>query len=111
MGFSLNPYELTARGLNLYAGVVDEIIHSLRPARVLYGGCALEMIVEAFWDRGIKAKGVDISEYAIANVSADMREHCRVASLPKPLVLRYDLAVCIEMLEHMPAEESGIGSK
>ncbi|NTG47595.1 class I SAM-dependent methyltransferase [Agrobacterium rhizogenes] len=107
-GFGPNAYERTAPWLNFYAHIVDEIIRSLQPRRVLDAGCALGMVVEAFWDRGIEAEGVDISEYAIANVRADMREHCHVASLTKPFESRYDLAVCIEVLEHMPAEEAAI---
>ncbi|TWB51688.1 methyltransferase family protein [Rhizobium sp. ERR 922] len=107
-GFGPDAYERTAPWLNFYARIVDEIIRSLQPRRVLDAGCALGMVVEAFWDRGIEAKGVDISEYAIANVRADMREHCRVASLTKPFESRYDLVVCIEVLEHMPAEEAAL---
>lgn len=110
-GFGPDAYERTAPWLSFYANIVDEIIRSLQPRRVLDAGCALGMVVEAFWDRGIEAEGVDISEYAIANVRADMREHCQVASLTKPFESRYDLVVCIEVLEHMPAEEAAIAIK
>jgi SAM-dependent methyltransferase len=103
-GFGPNPYERSAPWLNFYAGIVDEIIRSLGPRRVLDAGCALGMMVEAFWDRGVEAEGVDISDYAIANVRGDMREYCRVASLTEPFTSRYDLIVCIEVLEHMPAD-------
>ena len=103
-GLGPDPYERSAPWLNFYAGIVDEIIRSLGPRHVLDAGCALGMVVEAFWDRGVEAEGVDISEYAIANVRADMREHCRVASLTEPFTSRYDLIVCIEGLQHMRAE-------
>jgi 2-polyprenyl-3-methyl-5-hydroxy-6-metoxy-1,4-benzoquinol methylase len=103
-GLGPDPYERSAPWLNFYAGIVDEIIRSLGPRRVLDAGCALGMVVEAFWDRGVEAEGVDISEYAIANVRADMREHSRVPSLTEPFTSRYDLIVCVEVLEHMPAE-------
>lgn len=103
-GCGPDPYERNEAWLPFYARIIEHIIRSLAPKTVLDAGCALGMMVEAFWDRGVEAKGVDISEYAIANVRPDMREHCRVASLTDPLPGRYDLVTCIEVLEHMPAE-------
>jgi SAM-dependent methyltransferase len=82
--------------------VADHLIRSLRPARVLDIGCALGFLVEAFWDRGVEAWGLDISSYAIANVRPDMREYCRLGSATQPIENGpYDLITCIEVLEHM----------
>ena len=61
--------------------------------------------MECLRDRGVEAFGVDISEYAIGEVRPDIRRFCRVASATEPLSRRYDLIVCIEVLEHMPAHE------
>ncbi|GJD39818.1 MULTISPECIES: class I SAM-dependent methyltransferase [Methylobacterium] len=99
-------YERSRTWLNFYSTVVEHIIRSIAPKTVFDAGCALGMIVEAFWDRGIEATGADISEFAIANVRADMREHCFVASLADPIAGRYDLVTCIEVLEHMPSAEA-----
>ncbi len=66
------------------------------------------MLVEALWDRGIEAHGVDLSPYAISQVRPDMRPYCRVGSLTEPIEGRYDLVTCIEVLEHMPHEEASI---
>ncbi|GJE16947.1 class I SAM-dependent methyltransferase [Methylobacterium marchantiae] len=105
-GCGPDAYERSAPWLNFYSTIVEHIIRSIAPKTVFDAGCALGMVVEAFWDRGIEAKGADISEFAIANVRADMREHCSVASLADPITGRYDLITCIEVLEHMPSAEA-----
>ena len=66
--------------------------------------------METLRDRGVQAWGADISEFAIQNVREDIRPYCRVASITKPIPLnagRYDLVACIEVLEHLTAEEAG----
>ncbi|MFK3664695.1 class I SAM-dependent methyltransferase [Ochrobactrum teleogrylli] len=107
-GFGPNAYARTEPWLNFYANIVDQLVRSIRPRTVLDAGCALGMIVEALWDRGVEAKGIDISDFAINNVRPDMREHCTVGSLTAPIDGQYDLIVCIEVLEHMPAEDAKI---
>jgi hypothetical protein len=57
--------------------------------------------VEALRDRGVEAYGIDISNYAIGEVRRDIRPYCRVASATDPLLIDYDLIVCIEVLEHL----------
>ena len=49
---------------------------------------------------GVEAFGIDISQYAIEKVHQDIRAYCRVASVMDPLPQRYDLIICIEVLEH-----------
>ena len=100
-----NPYERNEAWLGFFSSIVEQVIRSLSPRKVLDAGCALGMLVEAFWDRGIQADGIDVSTYAIANVRPDMREYCRVGSIADPLEGSYDLVTCIEVLEHMPAAE------
>ena len=101
-----DPYERNEVWLGFFSSIVEQVIRSLSPRKVLDAGCALGMLVEAFWDRGIQADGIDVSTYAIANVRPDMREYCRVGSIADPLEGSYDLVTCIEVLEHMPAAEA-----
>jgi O-antigen biosynthesis protein len=101
------PYERSAHWREFFGGVAAEIIRSLKPRNVFDAGCAWGLLVEAFWDRGVEARGVDISTYAIANVRPDMRAYCRVGSLTDSLGGPYDLVTCIEVLEHMPQAEAG----
>lgn len=101
------PY---ARGteafLRFFGGVAEEIVRSLAPRRVFDAGCALGFLVEALWDRGVEARGRDISTFAISQVRADMRPFCEVGSIADPIEGGHDLVTCIEVLEHMPEGEA-----
>ena len=103
------PYDRSEPQWSMVFGrIADELIRSLKPQRVFDAGCAMGFLVEAFWDRGVHAWGVDISPYAIANVRRDMKPYCRVGSITEPLSEKYDLITCIEVLEHMPESDSAI---
>lgn len=95
------PYGRHEPWLGMFAAIADRIVQTLRPRRVLDAGCACGLLVEALWDRGVEAYGIDISAYAIAQARRDIRPYCTVASLTAPVGGRFDLVVCIEVLEHM----------
>ena len=104
--FGPDPYERsTPHWTEFFGGIASEIIRSLKPRKVFDAGCAWGFLVEAFWDRGVEARGVDVSEYAIAHLRPDMQPYCRVGSLTEPIEREYDLITCIEVLEHMPGGE------
>src|SRR5437773_4487870 len=84
-GCGPTPYAHTEHWLTFFGSLADEIIRTLRPSRVLDAGCAMGMLVEAFWDRGVDASGLDISSYAISQVRRDMQPYCRVGSLTEPI--------------------------
>jgi SAM-dependent methyltransferase len=86
--------------------VADEIIRTFAPRSVLDAGCAMGLLVDALWDRGVPAQGIDISRYAIANVRPDMRSYCREASLTDPIDGNFDLVTCIEVVEHLEAADA-----
>ena len=100
------PYERNEYWLGFFAGIAEHIIRSLKPRRVLDAGCAMGMLMEAFWDRGVEAWGIDISPFAISRVRPDMRPYCRQASLSEPIEGQYDLVTCIEVLEHLHEQEA-----
>jgi GT2 family glycosyltransferase/SAM-dependent methyltransferase len=91
----------------LFGNMADELIRMFQPVRVFDAGCAHGFLVEAFWDRGVEAFGRDISEFAISQVRADVKQYCSVGNLTETIPGRFDLVVCIEVLEHM-SEEDGI---
>jgi SAM-dependent methyltransferase len=100
------PYERNEHWLGFFAEIADGIVRNLHPGSVLDAGCAMGFLVEALHKRGVDAHGVDVSEYAIANVDESVRDRCAVASLAEPLARRYDLIVSIEVLEHIPPTET-----
>lgn len=102
------PYKRDEHWLGFFAKVADHIVEEIRPTTVLDAGCAMGFLVEALRDRGVEAWGVDISKYAISKVRPDIREYCRVASVTDPLERVYDLIVCIEVLEHLPAADGAL---
>jgi len=100
------PYERNEHWLGFFGEVADGIVRALHPSSVLDAGCAMGFLVEALHERGVEAAGIDISEYAISRVDESVRDRCRVGSLSEPLERHYDLITCIEVLEHIPPEET-----
>src|SRR5438270_13883388 len=89
-----------------FGTIAEELIKVLQPKRVLDAGCALGFLVEAFWDRGVEAWGMDVSSYAISQVRRDLQPYCRLGSIADPIEGPYDLITCIEVLEHMPEAQA-----
>jgi SAM-dependent methyltransferase len=100
------PYDREHRQwLEFFGTVADHIVAEIKPRRVLDVGCAKGFLVEALRDRGVEAFGIDISAYAIGEVRPDIRPYCRVASAVDPFDDKYDLIVCIEVVEHLKQDE------
>ncbi len=99
------PYERSEYWLKFFHAIADQIVRSFQPKRVLDAGCAKGFLVEALWERGVEAYGIDISSYAISQVRRDMQAYCRCASLAEPIDGQFDLVTCFEVLEHIPEAE------
>jgi len=68
-----------------YAPEVDRRGHSaanphLSPDSRVRRRCAHVFLVEALRDRGVEAWGLDISQFAISQVRADIRPYCKVGA-------------------------------
>ncbi len=100
------PYNRDESWLNFFDGIAKRIIEQFDPKTVLDAGCAWGFLVEAFRKRNVEAYGVDISEYAIGNVSPEIKPFCWQGSITAPFPQKYDLITCIEVLEHMPPREA-----
>jgi hypothetical protein len=100
------PYERNAHWLNFFGNIAQTIVQTIAPRTVLDAGCAMGFLVEGLRERGVEAFGIDVSDYALQQVRADLQPFCQRASVVDPLVRRYDLIVCIEVLEHLAAQES-----
>lgn len=95
------PYARTDDWLNAFDRMAQRVEQDIEPKTVLDAGCAMGFLVEVLRQRGIEAHGIDISEYAIGQVDPSVKPYCRIGSLTEPFQQRYDLIVCIEVLEHM----------
>jgi GT2 family glycosyltransferase/glycosyltransferase involved in cell wall biosynthesis len=100
------PYERDDEWLGFFGSIAERIVRDIGPGTVLDAGCAMGFLVEGLRNRGVTATGIDISEYAIQKVHADVRPYCWLGSVTDELPQRYDLIVCIEVLEHLPAVEA-----
>jgi glycosyltransferase involved in cell wall biosynthesis/SAM-dependent methyltransferase len=110
------PYKRSeTRWLDFFNHIADELVRSLKPRTVLDVGCAIGFLAEAFWRRGVRAYGIDVSEYAISQVPEDLKGFCAVKSVLEPLPENfpriYDLITCIEVLEHMSPDEGQVAVK
>ncbi len=99
------PYRRDEHWTRFFGEIADHIVNRIQPRRVLDAGCALGLLVEALRDRGVDADGIDLSSYAIANVSESTKPFCRRGSIADEFAERYDLIVSIEVVEHMPVRE------
>ncbi len=99
-------YEHSDQWLGFFDIVARWIVEELHPESVLDAGCAMGFLVERLRARGVEAWGIDVSEYAIANVDESVREFCRVVSITDPPTRRYDLVTCIEVIEHLPPRDA-----
>jgi SAM-dependent methyltransferase len=95
------PYERSDTWLTFFGEIADRIVTDINPTRVLDAGCAIGMLVEALRARGVDARGIDVSSYAIQSAPDELRPYLREASIAEPFGERFDLIVCIEVLEHM----------
>lgn len=99
------PYGDNDHWRGFFAAVADKLIARYQPTKVLDAGCAWGFLVRALRERGVEAYGVDISPYAIAQVPEEVKPYCWEGSLLDPLPDRYDLVVCVEVIEHLtPAD-------
>jgi 2-polyprenyl-3-methyl-5-hydroxy-6-metoxy-1,4-benzoquinol methylase len=87
----------------VFDGIADAIVAELAPQTVLDAGCGIGLLVSSLRERGVEAWGIDISEYAISHVPEGARGYCSLASVTDELQPDFDLIVCIEVLEHLPA--------
>jgi hypothetical protein len=100
------PYEYNERWSEFFGLIADRIVSDLNPSSVLDAGCAIGMLVEALRVRGVDAYGIDVSDWAMANLAPGAVGYCRQASLAEPIEGRYDLVTCIEVIEHIPEPDT-----
>ncbi|RRR72208.1 MAG: glycosyltransferase [Candidatus Viridilinea halotolerans] len=100
------PYERNEHWLRQFRAIAERIVVDIQPRTVFDAGCAMGLLVETLRDRGVEAYGVDISSFAISQIYAPIKPFCWVGSVGDALPQRYDLVVCIEVLEHMQQSDA-----
>jgi glycosyltransferase involved in cell wall biosynthesis/SAM-dependent methyltransferase len=86
--------------------LAELIAAEVSPRRVLHLGCGSGALVAALRERGIEAWGVDESGQSIQAVPQPLQQFCRLASYTDELGRDYDLVVCLDVLEHLPADRA-----
>lgn len=89
-----------------FGEIADRICTEIRPRTVLDAGCAMGFLVEQLRQRGVEGYGLDISEYALEQVPPEIKGYCWQGSVVDPFPGRYDLIVCIEVLEHLQPRDA-----
>lgn len=96
-------YDVIRAGCQASANAVAPLIHAeLQPATVVDVGCGEGWWGAAFADLGCDVLGIDgeyVAQRAIPFQAADLTR-------PLSLVRRFDLAVCLEVAEHLPARRA-----
>ena len=92
--------------LAFFKSIADHIVTDINPKTVLDVGCAMGLLVAFLRKHKVKAFGLDISDYALENIHPDAKPYCWIGSGADPFVQKFDLAVCIEVLEHLPHMEA-----
>ena len=113
-GLSASGYDVYGRHepwLSHFSNAAKAIVKTYKPKTVLDVGCAFGLLVEALCDSGVDAYGVDVSPYAISNARSDMADRLSVHDIMQPFPIRgpgprYDLVACIEVIEHLPPEQT-----
>ena len=103
-------YEESKSLIDFFDMVAERLIVDFQPKTVIEFGCAMGYLVSALRGKGVEAYGIDVSEYAISRVKDEIKPYCRAMSalepLPEDFPKTYDLAVTIEVAEHLYEEEA-----
>lgn len=95
------PYNRDSHWLGFFGNVADNIVRSFAPRRAFDAGCAIGLLVECLWDRGVETHGRDISAYALEQARPDMRAYLEEGSIAEPINEKFDFISCIEVFEHV----------
>ena len=100
------PYVKSEHWEKFFGHIAEKIKNEINPKTVLDVGCAKGFLVEKLRDRGIEAFGIDTSEYAISQIDNTVKEYCKVGSILDEFDRKYDLIICIEVVEHLFEKDS-----
>jgi trans-aconitate methyltransferase len=91
---------------NAAFALADRIVGLVDPSTALDLGCADGLLVQALVSRGVDAYGRDSSERAVDSADGEVRDRLSVAAATSPIDRRYDLVICVDVLERLSAEDA-----
>jgi SAM-dependent methyltransferase len=86
----------------MYSRLADSIYERLHPKSAVDVGCGTGFILARLAERGVEVRGIEGSRHAIE--ASPLADRIVRANLERevPNLGRFDLAVCIEVAEHLP---------
>lgn len=100
-------YDLIRPGVKASAAVVVPLLlQHIHPRRVVDVGCGEGWWAQAFADRGCDVIGMDSGGVRKSPLGDRLIPHDLTRPLPKDLTGRFDLAVCLEVAEHLLAKRA-----
>ena len=110
---TISNYQGYNSGKEFWKVLVENLIETYHPRKVLDVGCAKGFLVECFLDYGVEAYGVDISSYALSKAPIKVRPLLRQVDLnyePIPFPDEcFDLIICLDTLEHISELNNALG--
>lgn len=91
-----------------FGKTASDIIKLFNPRSVLEIGCAKGFLVKALRDRGVKAYGIDISEYAINEAPEDVQDYLYVHDITIDSQMTFpdcELVISLDTFEHIPEDK------
>lgn len=103
--FFRNTIEFEAASANAAASIIYD---EFRPGSVVDIGCGVGLYLAEFEKFGAEILGIEGSEHALPH--SLVRNKTRIHDLTEPLMLdkKYDLALCLEVAEHLPEIKADI---
>lgn len=93
-----------------FESMAEDIMRLFNPKSSIEIGCAKGFLVKELRRRGVKAYGIDISEYAISCAPAEVIDYLYVYDITDIADITFpkvDLIYSIDTFEHIPEEKLG----
>lgn len=92
--------------LPFFRHIAKSIVADSSPTTTIEFGCAKGFLVQALREIGVDSWGIDWSTHAIESAEPVARPYCTVGDVREKLDLRFDVAICMEVLEHLDAVDA-----
>ena len=91
-------YGRNEKWFSFFGNIADNIVEKIQPKTVLDIGCAYGLLVESLRDRGCRAFGIDVSDYALSRARDDIVKYLSVDTILRLMGRKFDLIVTIEVI-------------